>query len=62
MLNAILSIPGAILDGLKALWDWLAKILQAILAIPGGIIGILGKIWEFLQTLSKVIADAITGL
>ena len=36
LLNAILSIPGAILDGLKALWDWLAKILQAILAIPGG--------------------------
>ncbi|VML77268.1 Uncharacterised protein [Streptococcus pneumoniae] len=61
LLNAILSIPGAILDGLKALWDWLAKILQAILAIPGGIIGILSKIWEFLQTLSKVIADAITG-
>lgn len=61
LLNAILSIPGAILDGLKALWDWLAKILQAILAIPGGIIGILSKIWEFLQTLSKVISDAITG-
>lgn len=61
LLNAILGIPGAILNGLKALWDWLAKILQAILAIPGGIINILSKIWEFLQTLSKVIADAITG-
>ena len=59
-MNAILGIPGAILDGLKALWDWLAKILQAILAIPGGIINILSKIWEFLQTLSKVISDAIT--
>ena len=61
LLNAILSIPGAILDGLKALWDWLAKILQAILAIPGGIIGILSKIWEFLQTLAKVISNAIKG-
>ena len=61
MLDAILGIPGLILDGLKALWDWLAKILQAILAIPGGIIGVLSKIWEFLQSLAKVISNAITG-
>lgn len=65
ILNAILGIPSAILDGIKTLFatvtDWLAKIWTGICSIPSAIVSGVTGFWEKLLELVESIVKAIEG-
>ena len=65
ILNAILGIPAAILDGIKTLFatvtDWLAKIWMGICSIPSAIVSGVTGFWEKLLELVESIVKAIEG-
>lgn len=67
ILNAILGIPAAILDGIKTLFatvtDWLAKIWQGIcdLNIASTIVDWLSKLWTGICSIPSAIVSGVTG-
>lgn len=67
ILNAILGIPAAILDGIKILFaavtDWLSKIWQGIcdLNIGSTIVDWLSKLWTGICSIPSAIVSGVTG-
>lgn len=67
ILNAILGIPAAILDGIKILFaavtDWLSKIWQGIcdLNISSTIVDWLSKLWTGICSIPSAIVSGVTG-